>query len=221
MAKRADNHARRRPRQARARVTVDTILEAAAQILARQGYAALTTNRIAERAGVSIGSLYQYFPNKEAVLVALFERYLESMFSAAERAARERQGAPLPEVLRAVIEELLAVRIAAAGLHRKLMEEGPRLGRLRRIRAIKAKSVRLIRQLLEQYRSLTARTDLDRSAYVLVNAIESLMHAMLIDTPTPPRAVMVDEITLVALGYLTYRDDASGRRIRRGRSTSR
>lgn len=62
---------RRRPAQARSRDTVQAILEAAAQIFERHGYAAGTTNRIATRAGVSVGSLYQYFPNKDAILVAL------------------------------------------------------------------------------------------------------------------------------------------------------
>jgi AcrR family transcriptional regulator len=65
---------RKTPRQRRSAATVDAILEAAAHILERQGLAALTTNGVAERAGASIGSLYQYFPNKEAVLAALIRR---------------------------------------------------------------------------------------------------------------------------------------------------
>jgi AcrR family transcriptional regulator len=69
---------RRSPRQTRSRATWEAILEAAAQILERHGAAALTTNRIAERAGVSIGSLYQYFPNKHAVLAELIRRELGS-----------------------------------------------------------------------------------------------------------------------------------------------
>src|ERR1700722_2109912 len=68
---------RKAAKQARAQATVDAILEAGAQIFERLGYAGATTNRIAERAGVSIGSLYQYFPSKDAILVALARRHLE------------------------------------------------------------------------------------------------------------------------------------------------
>ena len=68
---------RRRPRQARARATVDSILEAAVQVLERSGVDALNTNSVAERAGVSIGTLYQYFPDKDAILVAVARREME------------------------------------------------------------------------------------------------------------------------------------------------
>src|SRR5271154_4150665 len=67
---------RKLPRQPRSEATVDAILLAAAQVFERHGYAAGTTNRIAERAGVSIGTLYQYFPNKDAILVALARDHL-------------------------------------------------------------------------------------------------------------------------------------------------
>ena len=65
---------RRRPRQARAQATVSSILEAAAQVLQRAGHEGFNTNAVAERAGVSIGTLYQYFPDKDAILVAMARR---------------------------------------------------------------------------------------------------------------------------------------------------
>jgi AcrR family transcriptional regulator len=69
---------RRTPRQGRARTTIELIFEATARILQRGGEAALNTNAIAEQAGISIGTLYQYFPNKEAIMVAMGRRLLES-----------------------------------------------------------------------------------------------------------------------------------------------
>lgn len=66
---------RKQPRQARSRALVDAILDAAAHILSRHGREALTTNAVAVKAGVSIGSLYQYFPNREAVIAAVAERH--------------------------------------------------------------------------------------------------------------------------------------------------
>ena len=76
MSTRTAKNARREPAQERARETVEAVVEAAAQVFERYGYGAGTTNRIAERAGVSIGSLYEYFPNKDALLVELSKRHL-------------------------------------------------------------------------------------------------------------------------------------------------
>jgi AcrR family transcriptional regulator len=72
----AMKYLRKRPRQARSRATFEAIVEASARILAEHGERALTTNRIAERAGVSVGSLYQYFPDRTAVVRALVERQI-------------------------------------------------------------------------------------------------------------------------------------------------
>ncbi len=84
---------RKVPRQARARATVDAILDAAARLLVEQGYADTTTNSVAEIAGVSIGSLYQYFPNKDALIVALHRRHAQQMHAVMTAALEgSRQG---------------------------------------------------------------------------------------------------------------------------------
>jgi len=75
VATEASEKPRKTPRQERSRLTVDAILMAAAHILKTEGPERATTNRIAEKAGVSIGSLYQYFPNKEAIVALLRERH--------------------------------------------------------------------------------------------------------------------------------------------------
>lgn len=80
---------RKRPRQVRAELTRQRILTAAAHVFADHGYAAGTTNRIAERARISIGSLYQYYPNKDAILVELVTRHLDAGMAAARRRAEE------------------------------------------------------------------------------------------------------------------------------------
>ena len=77
MKKKKSLKPRKKPVQSRSRETVEIIFEAAAQVFSQVGFASATTDRIAERAGVSIGSLYQYFPNKNAILVGLLERHLE------------------------------------------------------------------------------------------------------------------------------------------------
>ena len=82
---------RKTPRQARSAVTVDAIFEATVQVLRRDG-GRLTTTRVAERAGVSVGSLYQYFPHKDAVLFGVLERYLDVLADALESACDRSRG---------------------------------------------------------------------------------------------------------------------------------
>jgi AcrR family transcriptional regulator len=111
---------RRAPIQARARSTVQAILEAAARIIRRQGLEALTTNRIAEVAGVSIGSLYGYFPDKTAVMIGLARRILDED-GAALSAALADPGEP--DLVRAVVRALIARHRTDAALRRTVMSQ--------------------------------------------------------------------------------------------------
>src|SRR4051794_37910637 len=79
MAPRPRTVPRKAPRQDRSRATVDAILDATARVLVQEGYDRTSTNRIAVKAGVSVGSLYQYFPSKEALVAALVDRHMEEM----------------------------------------------------------------------------------------------------------------------------------------------
>jgi AcrR family transcriptional regulator len=117
---------RKAPKQPRAQETVDALLEAAAQVFERHGYAAGTTNRIAQRAGVSIGSLYQYYPNKDAILVALVRRHVaEGTLLLQAQVERLAAGDPPLAVLEDVVAAMVALHAAAPGLHRTLFEETP------------------------------------------------------------------------------------------------
>lgn len=119
--------ARRQPKQARALATRDAILEAATQILERHGEAAFTTNRIAERAGVSIGTLYQYFPNKQAILVALARAESAKLHETARTSKTRRRRDATREAIHDLIwafEGKPAVRRAA--VIASLMAETPK-----------------------------------------------------------------------------------------------
>src|SRR6185369_8903715 len=94
---------RKRPVQARSQATVDAIVDAAARVLVRGGYGAFTTNRVAARAGVSVGSLYQYFPNKEALLAELKTRHVTQLERGLDAAMTRVAGAPIAELIAAVI----------------------------------------------------------------------------------------------------------------------
>lgn len=107
-----DLEPRKLPRQERARVTFEALVEACAQLLARDGYAGLTTNAIAERAGVSVGTLYQFFPNKDAVLAALIRRRLLDTLPAVKesmQAARDT-GDALAWLVRHLVGRVVADR---------------------------------------------------------------------------------------------------------------
>jgi AcrR family transcriptional regulator len=95
---------RKKPAQARSEQTVATIIEATAQVLEREGEAALTTNRLAERAGFSIGTLYQYFPNKDSILRLLAERERERIEAAIRAVVRDPDAAGIEPVMRAIID---------------------------------------------------------------------------------------------------------------------
>ncbi|HKB89024.1 MAG TPA: TetR/AcrR family transcriptional regulator [Opitutaceae bacterium] len=94
---------RKRPTQERARVTVDAILDAAAHIFTGTEFDVVTTNDVAERAGVSIGSLYQYFPNKLALLESLKERHTERLMSRMNEACARATSLSLSETIRAIV----------------------------------------------------------------------------------------------------------------------
>src|SRR5262252_4486356 len=95
---------RKQPRQARSKATVDTILEATARVLIKHGYDGLTTNGVAVAAGVSIGSLYQYFPNKEALVAGLIARHGDEMHASVEKELVRVAAMPIKQAVRAMIE---------------------------------------------------------------------------------------------------------------------
>lgn len=111
---------RKKPRQARARVTVDAIFEATVQVLLRDGLDRLTTSRVAERAGVSVGTMYQYFPHKQALIYALNERYLEALAEKIEDTCRIWHGAPADRMVAALVEAYWQAKTERADVTRAL-----------------------------------------------------------------------------------------------------
>ena len=104
---------RKTPIQARATVTVEAISEATIQILLSQGAERLTTTRVADRAGVSVGTLYQYFPNKQSLLFAVLEDHLEKATEAVEDACEHARHQPLTEMIKEVGRRLSTRRLLA------------------------------------------------------------------------------------------------------------
>ena len=108
---------RREPKQQRSRQTVEAVLEAVQRVLKRHGVESITTNRIAEAAGVSIGSLYQYFPDKQAIFTALYDRHVDEVRHLIERTMADCTSASLEDFTRELVEGLANVHTEDAELH--------------------------------------------------------------------------------------------------------
>lgn len=172
MRRRAPKPARRKAKQERSRETIDALLEAAAQVLLRDGYARATTNRIAERAGVSVGSIYQYFRDKDE----LFDALIRSRIDALRSAITGFQPDPRRS-LESVLGELFLVAIRSEPHGPELLrvlECVPNAALRRRIAEAKGHVVGFVRSLLESYQDRLRVRDLDLAAYVVVNAAEGL-----------------------------------------------
>jgi AcrR family transcriptional regulator len=103
---------RKLPRQGRSKVTTDAIFEATIQVLMAHGARGMKTTLIAERAGVSVGTVYQYFPHKEALLYAVTQRYLEELAQAVERCAEIHRGEPIEMVSDALVSAYVNAKSA-------------------------------------------------------------------------------------------------------------
>ncbi len=115
---------RKQPKQARSRATIAAILQAAAHILGERGWEGLTTNTVAEAAGVSIGSLYQYFPHKLALVEAVRRRHFDEVIAVLRAAADEQL--PRPRRVEALVDGMIGVHSRYPAAHRVLLEEAPR-----------------------------------------------------------------------------------------------
>lgn len=197
-------HPRKRPTQARSHATVDAIVGAAARVLVRGGYEGFTTNAVAARAGVSVGSLYQYFPNKEALLAELTARHVAALEQSFEAVVARIAEAPLAELVAALIEANVAVHLVEPELHRVLSAEIPALGPLDARAAYARRVSERVRALLERRRAETTVEDLDLATYVIVRAVEAAVHEAVVERPRDlASGAVAREVTRLILGYLT------------------
>jgi AcrR family transcriptional regulator len=192
------------PRQERARETVAAILEAAAQLIAKDGYAATSTNRIAARAGVSIGSLYQYFPNKEAILAGLIERHQQAVTPVIERSLEDFRNPAIPfdAALRGLFQRLAEVHADNPRLNRALTEEVPHPEGVRDLER------EAVRAYVAQVTDILARRPEIRLAHhaaaghVFVRTITTLSRWIVHDPPEDvSRDDLVDEAVRLLAAY--------------------
>ncbi len=204
---------RKRPVQARSHATVDAIVDAAARVLVQGGYGRFTTNRVAARAGVSVGSLYQYFPNKEALLAELKGRHVADLERGLDTTLARVGDAPLPEVVRALIEANVASHLVAPELHRVLSTEVPQLGPTDATTAFDQRTATRVRALLESRRREIAIRDLDLATYLIVRTVEATIHEAVVERPRDlASGAIAREVTRLLLNYLTAGEGVPARR---------
>ncbi|MDF2709695.1 MAG: transcriptional regulator, TetR family, partial [Nonomuraea muscovyensis] len=182
---------RKTPQQQRAWRTRRRIEQAAARVFARHGYASGTTDRIAEEAGLSIGSLYQYFPNKDAILVVLAQAHLEQTAETVQAVLAEPR--PLSQWLPELSRALVRIHAEDPRLHQVLFEQAPRPPEvLARFRQAEGEAVAAVERLLRADPDL-APCDYGRQAWFVVATIESLVHRLVGDIPNLDAAALERE----------------------------
>ncbi|HKY39534.1 MAG TPA: TetR/AcrR family transcriptional regulator [Polyangiaceae bacterium] len=194
---------RNQPRQPRSRATVGVILDAAIRVLDREGLEALTTSRVAEVAGVSVGTLYQYFAHRDAIIDALQDRELARAGEMLERVLQHRDEVSDREVARAVVAELLRLYRAAPALHRVLAVDGLRYSTPERVLAFDARSIALVKAFLGTAGPRIRSTNLEAAAFVVYQAVRATMLSYLLESPAGvPDEVIVAEVTELVVRYL-------------------
>jgi AcrR family transcriptional regulator len=194
--------ARRRPKQRRARQTVEAILDAVVRILKREGVAAITTNRIAEVAGVSIGSVYQYFPDKRAIFIAVHRRHIEEIDRMVENKLIEHAASSLDRLMDAMVEAMIDAHTADPELYELLLTEVPHRADGTRDFATRLHGAFRL-AISARAHELKKRRDLDKVVFIVTHMVESLAHGAVLRRPSNlPLEEAKAEIVRALLAYL-------------------
>ncbi len=206
MPRRLRTNPRKKASQDRSRATVDALVEATARILVRDGFDRASTNRIAALAGVSVGSLYQYFPGKEALVAAVIDRHHQELMQVVRGVLAEVAAQPLEQAVRTLVTVAIRAHRVDPRLHRVLTEQIPRTGRLEKVAAFTRENYAMFAAYLQAHRAELRTIDLRLAAFVCVTTIEALTHTAVLhhsDTLTAESvAALIDEATRLVVQYL-------------------
>ena len=218
MARKLQTSPRKSASQERSRLTVDALLEATARILTKDGYDKASTNRIAEVAGVSIGSLYQYFPSKEALVAAVIDRHTLEVAEVTRNALIKAAARPLEVAAREFVSVAIEGHRVNPRLHGVISEQIPQVGRREKIEALQQEGYALVRSYLEAHENEVDVVDLDLAAFILVTVVEALTHAAVLRRPDilsdEKAELFVDDVTRLLVRYLrrSRSDDKQAKR---------
>lgn len=191
------------PHQARSRVTVEALVAATARILLEEGYDACTTNRVARVAGVSIGSLYQYFPDKEALVVAVVHRHLTRMREGLEARLAQLGDVDLGTAVTEMVRAMLDVHHIQPRLHRVLLEQLPRIGALGLLHELGSQFAPAVTAWLEAHREELSVESISVAVFVLIASVEGVLTRALLYRPGwVESGVLEQAVTRLVLAYL-------------------
>jgi len=201
---------RKTPKQSRSKVVVDAILEATARILVNKGMKNLTTNHIAELAGVSIGSLYQYFANKESIVAELIESHKEKEFEKISKIMAclennltcQKSALIRKNNIRLVIKSFIDVHLTNLKLAQILQEQTQHISKFQTLKNTTSFLTSKLHSLLDKV-DYTARKENFTRAYILASSLDALIQKTLIEQPqlfTKPE--FIDELVNLSIGYL-------------------
>jgi AcrR family transcriptional regulator len=194
---------RKSPVQARSTASVHAILEATIQVLLKVGKERLTTTRVAARAGVSVGTLYQYFPNKSALLQAVLKRHLDQVTEAVELVCKQQRGAPLQQMVTALISAFLEAKMTDAKTSVALYSVSSDVDGARIVQQMGVRTHKSIVQLLATaHEPLT--TDPQLVASVLQGAMAGISRRML-ESAAPEKQfeLLRRELIILACAYVS------------------
>ena len=193
---------RKSPVQARSAASVDAILEATIQVLLSAGKERLTTTRVAARAGVSVGTLYQYFPNKSALLQAALKRHLDEVIEAVERVCREQKGQTLQRMATVLITTFLNAKMRDAKTSVALYSVSSDVDGAKMARQMGVRSNKAIVEMLKTSREALTK-DPQAVAAVLQGAMGGVSRRLL-ESVTPEREfeLLREELIAMACAYL-------------------
>jgi AcrR family transcriptional regulator len=194
--------ARRKPQQLRARQTVEAVLDAVVRILTREGTCAVTTNRIAEVAGVSIGSVYQYFPDKRAIFLALHRRHIEEIDRLVETKLTENASSSLDVLMRAMLEAMVDAHANDPEFYQLLQSQVPRRAEGTRDFAVRLHGAFRL-AISARADELKRGRDLDKVVFVVTNMVDALAHAVILRRPSGlSLSAAKEEAVRAVLAYL-------------------
>ena len=188
---------RKTPVQKRSTVTVDAILEAALQVLVAVGKEQLTTTRVAERAGVSVGTLYQYFPNKRALLQAALRRHIAEVAGAIESVCAEYRNSGLFEMGTALVDAYLGAKMRNVKVSVALYAVSSDIEGMAIAKAATTRSLHRATDLIA-----TAPERLRKEPEVIASMVLAAMNGTahrLLDTSSPERLLTLLQAELIAL----------------------
>ena len=174
---------RKTPIQARSTVTVEAISEAAIQVLLRHGAERLTTTRVADRAGVSVGTLYQYYPNKQSLLFAVLEHHLNNVAARVEAACESACHKPLAEMIREMVEAFVDAKMERADISVALYRVSADVGGPALIKRINQRLRKAVEAMLQT--APDTKLPLDKfSIEIMLAAMAGAMRSLLENRPT-------------------------------------